>query len=171
MQAKQTRSSLVQSAIKLVWHHRLDGSWFHYCPIDHIFRALAGFHLPARYQCPQIGGGLGCHHLGGGRRGLAVLRLQLVGRKAAKEWTRRLQPFVFVGPALAILAWFLAIPALRTLYLSLMNATSFNFVWFENYVFAFTDRIMLEAFRNNLLWMIFGTSFSRWPGPADRRSG
>ena len=29
-----------------------------------------------------------------------------------------------------------------------------------NYIFAFTDRIMLEAFRNNLLWMIFGTSFS-----------
>jgi alpha-glucoside transport system permease protein len=76
------------------------------------------------------------------------------------EWARRLQPFVFVGPALAILAWFLAIPTLRTLYLSFMDSNSFNFVGFRNYTYAFTDRIMLEAFRNNLLWLVFGTSFS-----------
>jgi len=75
-------------------------------------------------------------------------------------WTQRLQPFVFVGPALAILAWFLAIPTLRTLYLSLMDANSFHFVGLDNYVYAFTNAIMLEAFRNNLLWMIFGTSLS-----------
>ncbi len=77
-----------------------------------------------------------------------------------KEWTRRLQPFIFVGPGLAILAWFLAIPTLRTLYLSVMDANSFNFVGLSNYLYALTDRIMLEAFRNNLLWLIFGTSFS-----------
>jgi alpha-glucoside transport system permease protein len=75
-------------------------------------------------------------------------------------WTQRLQPFVFVGPALAILGWFLAIPTVRTLYLSLMDANSFNFVGIANYIYAFTDRIMLEAFRNNLLWLIFGTSLS-----------
>lgn len=34
-----------------------------------------------------------------------------------------------------------------------------KFVGLANYAFAFTDRIMLEAFRNNLLWMIFGTIF------------
>lgn len=77
-----------------------------------------------------------------------------------KEWTRRLQPFVFVGPALAILAWYLFIPTLRTLYLSFMDANGLNFAGLSNYLFAFTDRIMLEAFRNNLLWMIFGTSLS-----------
>lgn len=75
------------------------------------------------------------------------------------EWARRLQPFVFVGPALAILAWYLFIPTLRTLYLSFMDANSFNFVGLANYIFAFTDRIMLEAFRNNLLWIVFGTIF------------
>jgi alpha-glucoside transport system permease protein len=75
-------------------------------------------------------------------------------------WTQRLQPFVFVGPALAILAWFLAIPTLRTLYLSLMDANSFHFVGIANYIYAFTNSIMLEAFRNNLLWLIFGTSLS-----------
>ncbi|HNR47039.1 MAG TPA: sugar ABC transporter permease [Anaerolineaceae bacterium] len=72
-------------------------------------------------------------------------------------WTRRLQPFVFVGPGLAILAWFLAIPTIRTLILSFKDANSFNWVWLENYIFAFTDRVILEAFRNNLLWMVVGT--------------
>lgn len=74
-------------------------------------------------------------------------------------WTQRLMPFVFVGPGLAILAWFLAIPALRTLWLSFFGPTGEGFVGFENYIFAFTDRVMLESFRNNLLWMIFGTLF------------
>ena len=72
----------------------------------------------------------------------------------------KIQPFVFVGPAVAILAWFLAIPVVRTLILSFQDETSSNFVGLTNYVFALTDRIMLEAFRNNLLWMIFGTGLS-----------
>ncbi len=75
-------------------------------------------------------------------------------------WVHRIQPFVFVGPALAILAWFLAIPTLRTLVLSFYDSLSFNFVGLTNYVYAFTTPIMLEAFRNNLLWLVFGTSFS-----------
>jgi len=74
-------------------------------------------------------------------------------------WTQRLIPFVFVGPGIAILAWYLAIPALRTLWLSFLGPSGEGFVGLDNYVFAFTDRIMLEAFRNNLLWMIFGTLF------------
>ena len=77
--------------------------------------------------------------------------------KLPKEWRNRLQPFIFVGPALAILAWFLAIPTFRTLLLSFQDATSRVFVGADNYIFAVTDRIMLEAFRNNLLWMIVGT--------------
>ncbi|HVP22116.1 MAG TPA: sugar ABC transporter permease [Anaerolineaceae bacterium] len=75
------------------------------------------------------------------------------------EWPRRLQPFVFVGPAVFLMAWALAIPTVRTLALSFFDANSINFVGFRNYVFAFTDRIMLEAFRNNLLWLVVGTSF------------
>ncbi len=76
-----------------------------------------------------------------------------------QHWTRLLQPFLFVGPAVAILAWYLAIPTLRTLVLAFMNDISTEYVGFDNFVFAFTDRVMLEAFRNNLLWMIFGTLF------------
>lgn len=76
-----------------------------------------------------------------------------------RAWTYRLQPFVFVGPALAILAWFLAVPTLRTLRLSFLNETAFEFAGIDNYLFALTDRIMVEAFRNNLLWMVVGTFF------------
>lgn len=80
--------------------------------------------------------------------------------KMPKEWTRRIQPFVFVGPAVALLAWYLFIPVIRTLVLSFKNDISSIWVGFSNYIFAFTDRVMLDAFRNNLLWLIFGTFFS-----------
>ena len=77
--------------------------------------------------------------------------------KLPQRWISRLQPFIFVGPAIAILGWFLAIPVIRTIFISFFDAYSRNFVGLKNYIFAFTDRIMLEAFRNNLLWMVFGT--------------
>lgn len=76
------------------------------------------------------------------------------------SWPRRLQPFVYIGPAVAIMGWYLAIPVLRTLILSFKDEIGASWVGFDNYHFAFTDRIMLETFRNNLLWMIVGTSFS-----------
>lgn len=67
-------------------------------------------------------------------------------------------PLVFAGPALALLFWFLVLPTLRTLWLSFFDETSSRFIFLENYRFAFSDRIMLETFRNNLLWMVFGTA-------------
>ncbi|MCG8376321.1 MAG: sugar ABC transporter permease [Chlorobiales bacterium] len=76
------------------------------------------------------------------------------------RWTRTLQPFVFIGPAVAIMGWYLAVPVLRTLILSFQDAISTEWVGLENYIFAFTDSRMLETFRNNLLWMVLGTSFS-----------
>ncbi len=76
------------------------------------------------------------------------------------RWRTALQPFVFVGPALAILTWYLFLPTLRTLYLSFFNASSSTYVGLRNYIFAFTNAAMLESFRNNLLWLVFGTSLS-----------
>ncbi len=65
---------------------------------------------------------------------------------------------VFAGPAVVLLFWALVLPTLRTLLLSFFDATGKNFIFLDNYRFAFSDPIMLEAFRNNLLWMVFGTS-------------
>jgi alpha-glucoside transport system permease protein len=89
------------------------------------------------------------------------------------EWTARLQPFVFVGPAMAILAWYLAIPTLRTFWISLFDRdgpeqglnmleqlASDRFVGLSNYAAVFTERLMVEAFRNNLMWIVFGSTFS-----------
>jgi alpha-glucoside transport system permease protein len=90
-------------------------------------------------------------------------------------WTARLQPFVFVGPAMALLLWFLALPAARTLYISLfgrngppsvplsllftspgayLGAFAAQFQGLNNYVAVFTERLMLDAFRNNILFWI-----------------
>lgn len=75
-------------------------------------------------------------------------------------WMSNLQPFVFVGPAIAILAWYLAIPTIRTLWISLLNNNSTEFVGLQNYVAIFTNRTMFTAFRNNILWILFGATFS-----------
>jgi alpha-glucoside transport system permease protein len=88
-------------------------------------------------------------------------------------WRLRLLPFVFVGPAMAILAWYLAIPTLRTFWISLFNRdgppegltffqllASDSFVGLSNYLAVFTEELMLEAFRNNMMWIIFGSTFS-----------
>jgi len=76
------------------------------------------------------------------------------------KWTAALRPFVFVGPAMVILTWYLVLPTLRTFYFSFFNAQSTKFVGLENYVFALTDSAMLESFGNNLIWLIVGTSLS-----------
>lgn len=73
-----------------------------------------------------------------------------------EKWTHRLQPFIFVGPAIAILAWYLAIPTVRTFWLSLFDRSSTNFVGLANYLAVFTERRMLQAFLNNLAWMLVG---------------
>lgn len=70
---------------------------------------------------------------------------------------RPILPYLFVGPAIAILAWFLLIPTLRTFYISLFSPDSTRFVGLQNYIAVFTDRAMLQSFRNNLLWMVIGT--------------
>jgi len=95
------------------------------------------------------------------------------------DWKTRLQPFIFIGPAIAILIWFLAFPTVRTFWISLFGrdgppnqplsmmfsdpqeyfATfSAAFVGLQNYIAIFTDRLMAEAFRNNLIfWILIGT--------------
>ena len=73
------------------------------------------------------------------------------------EYRTRIQPFIFVGPGLAILIWYLALPTVRTIWFSLQNRDFSEFVGLENYEWAFTDPTMLTTFRNNLMWMLIGT--------------
>ncbi|HID54543.1 MAG TPA: sugar ABC transporter permease [Anaerolineae bacterium] len=94
--------------------------------------------------------------------GIAVLYWVFNGlvERLPPVWTARLQPFVFVGPALAILVWYLALPTARTFWLSLHDRNADTFVGLANYSAIFTERVMREAFRNNLMWIIFGSTFS-----------
>jgi alpha-glucoside transport system permease protein len=70
-----------------------------------------------------------------------------------------IRPFVFVGPALVILFVYLVYPLVETLYNSVRDSRSEAFVGLENYIFALTNSDMLIAFRNNILWLVFVTSF------------
>jgi len=107
--------------------------------------------------------------------GIAILFWVFNGivERLPDEWTERLQPFVFVGPAMAILAWYLVLPSLRTFYLSLFGRdgpprdigffqtfSSDAFVGFQNYVAVFSERLLTEALRNNLMWIVFGSTLS-----------
>jgi alpha-glucoside transport system permease protein len=95
------------------------------------------------------------------------------------EWTSRLQPFVFVGPAMAILIWYLTLPVYRTFWLSLFDRDGFpadfsvfrpwtwpagiqseSFVGFQNYANLLTERLLQEALRNNIMWIVFGSTLS-----------
>ncbi len=95
----------------------------------------------------------------GGVIGLFVIANWLV-EKLPVLWRTRIQPFVFVGPALVILGWYLFLPTVRTLYLSFFDARGQEFVGLANYIYAFTNSAMIESFVNNLQWIVIGTGGS-----------
>lgn len=73
---------------------------------------------------------------------------------------RSVLPWLYIGPALLILVFFLVYPALNTLYLSLFDKRSENFVGLDNYVWALTSKEMLTAFKNNILWLVLFTALT-----------
>ncbi|WP_232314930.1 carbohydrate ABC transporter permease [Picosynechococcus sp. PCC 7003] len=77
-----------------------------------------------------------------------------------KPWNQRLLPWVYISPALLLLSAYLILPTVQTFYLSFLDGRSQNFVGLKNYIFAFTDRAMLIAFKNNLLWLVLVTGIS-----------
>ena len=119
-----------------------------------------GYLFLQRAQAPQIVQVLVAIVWGVGGVALLYVVTNWLVMKLPKRVSKVLQPFVFVGPAVAIMAWFLAIPVFRSLIASFRNYLGTEWVGLENYKFAFTDPRMLETFRNNLLWLIFGTAFS-----------
>lgn len=81
-------------------------------------------------------------------------------------WRGRILPFVFVGPAFAILTFYLLIPAVLTVINSFKDANSVQWVGLDNYTYAFTNPDMVTAIRNNVLWLVIGTTFSTGVGLA-----
>ena len=88
----------------------------------------------------------------------------LVGYVALVEWLMQrlppkrqpqVRPWLWIGPGLLLLTMYLVYPTLNTIYLSLLNAKSTEFVGLKNYVYALTNRDMLLAIRNNVIWLVF----------------
>ena len=95
----------------------------------------------------------------GGVIGLFYLANYLVNLLPPK-WRSPIIPWVYLSPALLVLTGYLVIPTIYTIYLSFFDARSENFVAFKNYAFVFTNKLMLLAFKNNLLWLVLVTGVS-----------
>lgn len=65
-----------------------------------------------------------------------------------------LRPYVFVGPALAMLSVFLVYPVVNTILISFRDGLSQDFVGLENYEFVFTDESMRRSLRNTAGWVV-----------------
>lgn len=64
------------------------------------------------------------------------------------------RPYVFVGPALVVLAVFLVYPVINTILISFGDQDGEGFVGLDNYEFVFTDDSMLRAIRNTVGWIV-----------------
>jgi alpha-glucoside transport system permease protein len=84
----------------------------------------------------------------------------LVERFAPGQWKNRILPWVYMAPAIIVLGAYLVIPTVLTVYISLFDERSQSFVGLANYVDLFTDKVMWEAFRNNILWLVLVTGVS-----------
>jgi alpha-glucoside transport system permease protein len=76
-----------------------------------------------------------------------------LGRLAARR-RNRLRPWLWLGPGAVLLCGFLVYPAVQTLLLSFLDASSTRFVGLANYLHIFTARSMLAVLRNNLAWLL-----------------
>lgn len=74
------------------------------------------------------------------------------------RWQKPWVPWLYLAPALFILAAYLVYPTIETLRLSFYDARGTTFVGLENYRWVFTAQPMRIAFRNNLLWIGVFTS-------------
>jgi len=68
--------------------------------------------------------------------------------------TKKITPWLYIGPATFLLIFFLVYPSINTIYLSFLDYNSEKFTGIKNYIYCFTNEIMLNSFRNNILWVL-----------------
>ena len=68
--------------------------------------------------------------------------------------SEKLKPWVFVGPAIALISVFLIYPAVRTIILSFFDRSGSSFVGIDNYTQLVTDTNFHRTLLNTLLWII-----------------
>ncbi len=87
-----------------------------------------------------------------------VAAVEWVMVRLPQKWQSRLRPWFWVAPAILLLGFYLVYPVFSTIYLSFFNAKSTVFVGLQNYIYSFTNSVMLEALKNNLLWLVVFTT-------------
>ncbi len=80
--------------------------------------------------------------------------LNFVVERLPEKWEARLKPWVFIGPAILLIAVILIYPAIRTIILSFFNRSGDTFVGLENYANLATDTAFYTTLVNTLLWII-----------------
>ncbi len=78
---------------------------------------------------------------------------QLIGR-LPRRGANAVRPFLFVGPAMMLLAFYLVYPAINTLFLSMQNARSDEWVGLDNFKTLFTEQQYQTGIRNSILWVV-----------------
>jgi alpha-glucoside transport system permease protein len=68
--------------------------------------------------------------------------------------SRRLRPWLWIGPAVVLLAVFLVYPTITTIILSFRDANGVGFVGLSNFTFYFTDPSMQRMLLNNFFWVL-----------------
>src|SRR5437660_375153 len=75
-----------------------------------------------------------------------------------QKWHHMLKPWVWIAPAILMVTIFLFYPMLNTIWLSFLSVDSSHFVGLDNYRHIFTSADMLATLKNNLLWLVLGTT-------------
>lgn len=91
--------------------------------------------------------------------GIIVL-IFVLAERASNKVQNILKYVVFLAPAALLLLIGLIYPSIRTLILSFMNASSTEFVGFDNYTWAFTIPEIRIVLRNTLIWTLLVPIFS-----------
>ena len=94
--------------------------------------------------------------------------LNVVVERLGQPWTGRLIPWVFVGPALLVLAIFLVWPVVSTVFLSVgidirLIPPSIEVAadaGFDDWVWGLTDPKNHRIYLNNIVWLVVGTAGS-----------
>ena len=70
------------------------------------------------------------------------------------QWEDRIKPFLYILPAYAALIFYLVYPAVQTFVFSFANATSTEWVGWDNYTTLLQSKNFQDTLFNTLLWMI-----------------
>jgi alpha-glucoside transport system permease protein len=74
-------------------------------------------------------------------------------------WSRYGVAALFLAPALVLLAVWIVYPTLSTIYRSFFDRSGEEFVGIDNYETLFSDDTLLQAIKNNFLWILIVPAF------------